>query len=264
MIGRYLECADMTGMRPWGGFWSGTWRRRGGLNGHRLTLEVFLIGVVFVAVPYFSTNNIAEAYLSTVFDPEIALDRQIPVWNWTILPYALLYAFYPATLLLAPKDDRGRIEMILTIQMMIIVTAFCCLIFLLLPAEIDMRDQIDWGTMNAWEDALFTLIHSSDNPWNAWPSLHIVHSYILARIMTVWIARRKPSSPILWNLALIILWLEWALLALSILTTKQHYLFDLIMGIIVAHLAWSSLQKTFSDLNDLGPNQFSKIYDWVD
>ena len=68
----------MTGMRPWRGFWSGTWRRRGGLNGHRLTLEVFLIGVVFVAVPYFSTNNIAEAYLSTVFDPEIALDRQIP------------------------------------------------------------------------------------------------------------------------------------------------------------------------------------------
>ena len=97
-------------MRPWGRFWSGTWRRRGGLNGHRLTLEVFLIGVVFVAVPYFSTNNIAEAYLSTVFDPEIALDRQIPVWNWTILPYALLYAFYPATLILAPRTiaDASR------------------------------------------------------------------------------------------------------------------------------------------------------------
>ena len=203
MIGRYLEWADMTGMRPWRGFWSGTWRRRGGLNGHRLTLEVFLIGVVFVAVPYFSTNNIAEAYLSTVFDPEIALDRQIPVWNWTILPYALLYAFYPATLILAPKDDSGRIEMILTIQMMIMVTAFCCVIFLLLPAEIDMRDQIDWGTMSAWEDALFTFIHSSDNPWNAWPSLHIVHSYILARVMTHWMIGRRASSPVPWNLSLI-------------------------------------------------------------
>ena len=262
MIGRQLEWADMTGMRPWRGFWSGTWRRRGGLNGHRLTLEVFLIGVVFVAVPYFSTNNIAEAYLSTVFDPEIALDRQIPVWNWTILPYALLYAFYPATLILAPKDDSGRIEMILTIQMMIMVTAFCCVIFLLLPAEIDMRDQIDWGTMSAWEDALFTFIHSSDNPWNAWPSLHIVHSYILARIMTIWITRRKSHAPILWSCALAILWVEWTLLAISILTTKQHYLFDLLTGLIVAHIAWLILSNEIHSLHKKGYDEYLKKLNW--
>ena len=264
MIGRYLEWADMTGMRPWGGFWSGTWRRRGGLNGHRLTLEVFLIGIVFVAVPYFSTNNIAEAYLSTVFDPEIALDRQIPVWNWTILPYALLYAFYPATLILAPRDDSGRIEMILTIQMMIMVTAFCCVIFLLLPAEIDMRDQIDWGTMSAWEDALFTFIHSSDNPWNAWPSLHIVHSYILARVMTHWMIGRRASSLVPWNFAIFILWLEWTLLAISILTTKQHYMFDLVTGVIVAHLAWLALERALSNARDLGPSRFTEESGWTD
>ena len=264
MIGRYLEWADMTGMRPWRGFWSGTWRRRGGLNGHRLTLEVFLIGVVFVAVPYFSTNNIAEAYLSTVFDPEIALDRQIPVWNWTILPYALLYAFYPATLILAPKDDSGRIEMILTIQMMIMVTAFCCVIFLLLPAEIDMRDQIQWSTMNEWEDRLFTFIHSSDNPWNAWPSLHIVHSYVLARVMTFWMKERSPSSPVVWNFAIFLLWLEWILLAISILTTKQHYIFDLATGILVAHLAWLALERAMSNARDLGPSRFTKESGWTD
>ena len=73
------------------------------MGGYRLPLEIFLIGIIIVAVPYFATNNIANAYLDTVFDPEIALDRQIPVWNWTILPYALLYMFYPATLLLCPK-----------------------------------------------------------------------------------------------------------------------------------------------------------------
>ena len=262
MIGRYPEWEDMTGMRPWGGFWSGPWRRRGGLNGHRLTLEVFLIGVVFVAVPYFSTNNIAEAYLSTVFDPEIALDRQIPVWNWTILPYALLYAFYPATLILAPRGDSGRIEMILTIQMMIMVTAFCCVIFLLLPAEIDMRDQIDWGTMSAWENALFTFIHSSDNPWNAWPSLHIVHSYILARIMTIWITRRRPYAPVFWSCALTILWMEWTLLAVSILTTKQHYLFDLLTGLIVAHIAWLILSNEIHSLHKKGYDEYLKKLNW--
>ena len=131
--------------------------------------------------------------------------------------------------------------MILTIQMMIMVTAFCCVIFLLLPAEIDMRDQIDWGTMSAWEDALFTFIHSSDNPWNAWPSLHIVHSYILARVMTHWMIGRRASSPVPWNFAIFILWLEWTLLAISILTTKQHYMFDLVTASLLHILhGWPS------------------------
>ena len=111
------------------------------------------------------------------------------------------------------------------------VTAFCCVIFLLLPAEIDMRDQIDWGTMSAWEDALFTFIHSSDNPWNAWPSLHIVHSYILARVMTHWMIGRRASSPVPWNFAIFILWLEWTL-PQSASTPQATLHVDLVTGVI--------------------------------
>ena len=254
----------MRWFKPWTGLWAPIWARRQGMGGYRLPLEIFLIGIIIVAVPYFATNNIANAYLDTVFDPEIALDRQIPVWNWTILPYALLYMFYPATLLLCPKDDRGYSELVVFMQMLIMVTAFCCVIFLVLPAEIDLRDQIDWDSMNAWETLLFEFIHMSDNPWNAWPSLHIVHSYLLARAMTVWIMRKRGDSPILWNAVLVTVWTEWTLLSVSILTTKQHYLFDLLAGIIVAHLAWLALQKTLSEINDLGPNQFAREYGWTD
>ena len=135
--------------------------------------------------------------------------------------------FYPATLLLCPKDDRGYSELVVFMQMLIMVTAFCCVIFLVLPAEIDLRDQIDWDSMNAWETLLFEFIHMSDNPWNAWPSLHIVHSYLLARAMTVWIGKR--AVPDLGTFGTV--WTEWTLLSVSILTTKQHYLFDLLAGI---------------------------------
>ena len=117
------------------------------------------MGVVLVAVPYFSTNNIASMYLDTVWDPEIALDRELPVVNWMILPYTLLYLFYPATLILCPRSERGQAELAVGMQTLIMVTAFCCAIFLLLPAEIDMRDQIDWDSLNGWEYALFEFIH---------------------------------------------------------------------------------------------------------
>ena len=202
------------------------------MGGYRLPLEIFLIGIIIVAVPYFATNNIANAYLDTVFDLEIALDRQIPVWNWTILPYALLYMFYPATLLLCPKDDRGYSELVVFMQMLIMVTAFCCVIFLVLPAEIDLRDQIDWDSMNGRPSS-----NSSTCPTTPGTRGPACTSCILPtcqgddRVDH----EEKGRVPILWNAVLVTVWTEWTLLSVSILTTKQHYLFDLLAGIIVAH-----------------------------
>ena len=227
------------------------------------SLEVISLGLVMVAVPYFATNNIASMYLGTVWDPEIALDREIPVVNWMILPYTLLYLFYPPTLILCPRSERGQAELVVGMQPLIMVTAFCCAIFLLLPAEIDMRDQIDWDSLNGWEHALFEFIHLSDNPWNAWPSLHIVHSYLLARLMTVWASRRTAESSA-WNLFLVVLWVEWALLSISILTTKQHYLFDLVTGIAVAQLAWMATKPTLDEIGEMGPSAFAEKCGWTD
>ena len=216
-----------------------------------------------MAVPYFSTNNIASMYLDTVWDPEIGIDRDFPVVNWMILPYTLLYLFYPVTLLLCPNDDRGRAELAVGMQALIMVTAFCCTIFLVLPAEIDMRDQIDWDSLSGWEAVLFEFIHFSDNPWNAWPSLHIVHSYLLARLMTVWALRRAEESSV-WKVFLIVLWIEWALLCISILTTKQHYLFDLVTGIAVAQFAWLATKPFLDEVGEIGPSSFADEYGWTD
>ena len=248
-------------LRPWAGFWKGTWSRRENLGGFQFPIEVITLGLVMVAVPYFATNNVASMYLGTVWDPEIGLDRDIPVLNWTILPYALLYLFYPVTLLVRPSGERGDAELLVGMQTLIMATAFCCLIFLVLPAEIDLRDQIDWDSMNSWELALFEFIHQSDNPWNAWPSLHIVHSYLLARLMTYWVSR-KAESQLAWRVFLVVLWVEWALLSISILTTKQHYLFDLVTGIAVAQLAWIWAAPHLDRIDDIGAKKFSIEVGW--
>ena len=253
----------LAALRPWRRFWAGPWSRRDRAGGAWFPLEVFVLGLLLVAVPYFSTNNIASMYLDTVWDPEIALDRELPVVNWMILPYALLYLFYPATLILCPRGERGQAELVVGMQTLIMVTAFCCAIFLLLPAEIDMRDQIDWDSLNGWEHALFEFIHFSDNPWNAWPSLHIVHSYLLARLMTVWASRRAAESSA-WNLFLVVLWVEWVLLCISILTTKQHYLFDLVTGIAVAQFAWMATKPTLDEIGEMGPSAFAEKCGWTD
>ncbi len=250
---------------PWKA-WRSSWSRREKMGGYWFPLEIFLVGLLCIAVPYFASNNIAEYYLSTVWDPEIALDRDIPVINWMIIPYTALYLFYPATLVLSPRDDRGRMELLLAMQGLILITLFCVAIFLVLPAEIDLRWQLDehWADepLNGFESALYGFIHFSDNPWNAWPSLHIVHSYLLARMITLWVSREHGEKPLA-RAFLGILWIEYVLLCISILTTKQHYLFDLATGLIVAMLAWRLFEYALAMPERHSPGEIAEEAGWA-
>jgi len=243
--------------------WGPPWSRRKGWGGLRFHFEVLFVGVLLLVAPYFITNNIAHMYLETVIDPELALDRRIPVVYWMILPYTLLYLLYPLTLVICPRDDRGRAELGVAMHSLITVNIVCCIIFLILPAEIDMRDQIDWNGMNAWQSALFELVHSADNPWNSWPSLHIVHSYFLSRLMTFWLLREYPGKG-LPRAFIVLLWVEWTLLCISIMTTKQHYLFDLVAGIAMGHLAWHLCSPNLAWIASKGPDEFASFAGWSD
>ena len=247
---------------PWRGFWRSTWSRREMMGGYWFPIEMFLFGMLCVAVPYFGSNNIAEHYLSTVWDPEIWLDREIPVVNWMIVPYAALYLFYPATLIISPRDDRGRAELILAMQGLILVTLFCTFFFIFFPAEIDLRDQLDLDSLSGIEASLFSFIHFSDNPWNAWPSLHIVHSYLLARLMTFWVNREHGEKPLA-KAFLVLLWVEYVLLCVSILTTKQHYLFDLATGLATAMLAWKLFEYALGLAEHQSPRQIAEDAGWA-
>ncbi len=255
---------------PWR-FWGSSWSRRHMIGGNWFPIEMFLVGLLCVAVPYFASNNIAAHCLDyhcldTVWDPEISLDRDIPVINWMIIPYAALYLFYPATLVLCPRDDRGRMELLLAMQGLILVTLFCVVIFLVLPAEIDLRWQLGehWvdKPLNGIESELFGFIHFSDNPWNAWPSLHIVHSFLLARMMTRWVSREHGEKTLA-KVFLVILWIEYALLCVSILTTKQHYLFDLVTGLFVATLTWKLFEYALSLTDQNSPGEIAEEAGWV-
>ena len=247
---------------PWRGLWSSTWSRREMMGGYWFPFEMFLVGLICVAVPYFASNNIAAHYLGTVWDPEIWLDREIPVVNWMIIPYTALYLFYPATLVISPRDDRGRAELILAMQGLILITLFCTFFFLALPAEIDLRDQLDLNSLNAIESSLFGFIHFSDNPWNAWPSLHIVHSYLLARMMTLWV-NREHGEKLLAKAFLAVLWIEYVLLCVSILTTKQHYLFDLVAGLLVAMVAWRLFEYSLGLAERHSPSEIAEEAGWT-
>lgn len=227
------------------------------MRGWMFPVVVFLVGLVTVAAPYFGSNALAARCLETAWDPGTALDASIPALNWTILPYTAFYLLFPAAIAVAPRDDRGRAELAVGLQVLSAATWSCVAVFLLMPAEVDLRGQLleHWqrtppSALEAW---LFAFVHESDTPWNAWPSLHVVHSLLLVMMMTRW-TRRDRRRPMLATLVLTVLWSEWVLLCVSVLTTKQHFVFDLVSGLLVGMAFWWRLRSALARLGRHDPS----------
>lgn len=138
------------------------------------------------------------------------------------IAYFSFYIYYVLIPLLARTEVQKKCAIVFS-QRLFVVTLPVFLVFLLLPVEVDLRSEV------AGDDILTTLlslIHGVDQPYNAWPSLHVGHSLCVVL-----------SVPLVYNLnkfSHATLWIAWLLLSISTMTTQQHYLFDVITGILFA------------------------------
>ena len=107
-------------------------------------------------------------------------------------------------------------------------------------------------TMYQFHSALIlSLIHIVDQPYNAWPSLHVGHS--LCVVLCV---------PLIYNVnrfAYALLWVAWLFLTLSTMTTQQHYLFDVVTGILFALIAHYRFIKPVID--QCNANEFDEAFE---
>lgn len=140
----------------------------------------------------------------------------IPVWNWMILPYWSLDAFF----VVAPFLCSDRQELTLLKRRLIAANIIAGACFLLIPLELAWTRPQVTGLWEPW----FRAIQTMDAPHNLFPSLHIV----LRTIMAVHYARH--SSGIMRSL----LHIWFSLIGLSTLLTWQHHLVDVLGGFLLA------------------------------
>jgi len=234
------------------------WSRREWLGGRWFYVEILIWGFLGVAGIYFVINHLIANFGTYGWSPEISLDSKIPPVAWMIIPYASLYLLTPGSIFLHPLTDRGRMELLLALQGLVLLTAFHGIFFVLFPADIALRDQLT-SEILSYEGifgSIFGVIHTIDNPTNAWPSLHVTLSYIICRVLTIWLNRDYAETvwgkPLKW-----ILWINWVLLCASILTTKQHFVFDLITGLALAFGWWWLIEPGFSRIDSMDDAQIS-------
>ena len=193
-----------------------------------------MMGVIN-AIPYTSINHLSNYLQRTAFDPTLSFDTNLAFLPWMFIPYITLYLYYPAAAFLGNKTDDMWRQNIIFHQMMTISCWYVLIIFLVFPVEIDLRGPIQSQLQDGdfWHP-FYVFMHSVDTPWNSWPSLHVVQSTQVVLVLRYWYPSETRKTQLLqWALLF-----AWAMLILSTMFTKQHYLWDVITGLAYAYGTW--------------------------
>ena len=218
------------GSRPWR-LWSNHWKNRDKQLGYRLPIALIVAIIIGAGLGYLLTNKFAYWRDWQAFDPTTSIDTWIPIIPWMIVPYSTLYFYYPMAAILGMKSEQTQRENVIFHQILLMLTWMVFAIFILAPVEVDIRRSVfaaDLGIWQPWYDYLYAV----DTPWNAWPSLHIVQSLLALLVVSRWYNTENYR----WQIR--ILWFAWLMLTISVMTTKQHFVWDVVTGIIIAVLAW--------------------------
>ncbi|BBM85992.1 phosphatase PAP2 family protein [Candidatus Uabimicrobium amorphum] len=179
---------------------------------------VALIGItvmLFFQIVYF----LIQYYVEPAYDLQTSLDKKIPFLPWTVIIYLAIYPFILAVVLLIDVKDFMRV-----IAIYLLTCATGWLFFIFFPAAIT-RPSLTTIDNKIWY-FVYSWIHHLDATTNTFPSLHVAASWVTALIL--W--RRKTLFFAASCVA--------TLISLSTLTTKQHFIYDVIGGFVLAVICW--------------------------
>jgi len=179
----------------------------------RAALWLAFLGPFFFASYGFA--NWWTGQLAHVDSVVFAWERHIPFWDWTILPYMSLDAFYAGSLFLCAT----RAELDTHAKRLFGASLISVIGFLLFPLQFSFVRPATSG----FNGALFDVLMGFDKPYNQAPSLHI------SLVLLVWLVFARHLR----GVARWVMHGWFFLIALSVFTTYQHHFIDGVAGAAV-------------------------------
>lgn len=185
---------------------------------YRVTIPMVLL--VSLVPVYLVIAGRARA--GVVHVPAVALDRLLPLAPTWALVYGALYAFLivlPVFVIQQPELIRRTVWAYLTVW----IVAYIC--FLVYPTVASRPDTVTGEGFAVWG---LRFLYEADPPYNCFPSLHVAHSFVSA--LACYRVHRTLGFVALASASLV---------GISTLFTKQHYVADVIAGIVLALIAYA-------------------------
>jgi membrane-associated phospholipid phosphatase len=163
----------------------------------------------------------------TLFIPELALDGALPLQPGWVLVYwsQWVFSFLPVFVVRGHELRRRVVLAYLTI----VIVAYVG--FLLYPTLGPRPPHVAGEGFFAWN---LRALYEFDPPYNCFPSLHVAYSF-LAALTAYRVHRGLGLAALVWS----------ALIGVSTLYTKQHYIVDVFAGILIAYAAYALFLRSF-------------------
>jgi membrane-associated phospholipid phosphatase len=185
-----------------------------------------MIACYAVWVPlYYLTGWIGELR-GAAFDPALAVDAAWPFVPQAVFVYLIAYVIILA--LFAVRREPAFLNHAYLNFIVMNLAAF--LLFALLPTMGPERTALPSDA-----SAILSFMFQLDARWNAFPSLHVANPTLIAML-----ALRERGAEAL-SLALLFVALA---IAISTLLVRQHYLLDVVGGMLLAMVVFGALWTT--------------------
>jgi membrane-associated phospholipid phosphatase len=182
----------------------------------KISLLLLVLTIPFMHIFYYFLNNPGRGAKNLVTD----IDRAIPFINIFVIPYIFWYVFIFAVLFyLLAKDEKMLVRTVITIDICLMI---CYVIYYIFQTTVP-RPLV---TGNDVLPKLVNMIYSHDQPYNCFPSIHCLTSFIMIRSIFKSKIRNIFNISIITSIAVLII--------LSTMFIKQHVILDVISAIIIA------------------------------
>lgn len=170
--------------------------------------------------------GLIQLYVDSGVVPITTWDRFVPMIPVFLVPYCLYYLILPLPFVAAYRKDKAsksRDNLFVVGATFFVASTICNAIFILFPTEILRPPVVGSGVFAQ----LLDFLHTHDGTVALLPSGHVTYS--LTAALTVTHLDRKLAKAV-WPAALFVL--------PSTVLIKQHYIVDILGGIIVALLVY--------------------------
>lgn len=204
-----------------------------------------LLGCFFLnGFVYWSTQKLMAG--SYHYDFTTSFDRSVPLMPEWVSVYIFSYFFWTANYIIIARESKEKCARLVTADF--IAKIICGIIFIIIPTT-NIRPALEGGF---WDQCL-EIIYSFDQPFNLFPSIHCLVSWICFAAIrdSKTVGKWYKTFSLIFALAI----------CASTQFTKQHYIVDVVGGIFLAEIALYATGFKIRDvrIRDKLMNGFDKL-----
>jgi membrane-associated phospholipid phosphatase len=194
---------------------------------------LWALSIPFVSMAYPLLNQ----YRGSTNSVFTFVDNFIPFNKYFILPYVSWYVFIAIfSAILCILDKERYLKLLITLNIGMIS---CYIIYYFYPTYVP-RPTI---TGNDFLSNLVLKLYEADNPYNAFPSIHVLNSVLIALYT-------YESEKVHKSMKVICIAMSGSII-LATMFIKQHYFADVVSGIVFAGILYFSFKSLkFNDISE--------------